>query len=324
MELDAAELARELARLRRGWGARASDLLTKLEPHMRQMLNVTEQDTAAQVRTRFADAIAHHLAAEPGLELAARAAFALHPEAPHRFLVARTSWLAVTLHCDDRTARRRVVEACNLLADRAVGVPLFTPSPPMEFSDVDGGWVVRQFRVVLRLDCSSPEAIEQRVIEFTRDGIDEVTYRFSLPRANDGSGAEHELHAEALYGVKLTGCERPMQEHFRFRLVLPRAFHAGEQHEYGFLTRIPAGQAMRPYYVYTPYRPCELFDLTVRFGSEKMPKAAWLLEEAVLPMIESAQPVGPIVAPDSLGEIRRMFRGLKQGLGYGLRWTTEP
>ena len=81
---------------------------------------------------------------------------------------------------------------------------------------------------------------------------------------------------------------------------------------------------MRPYYVYTPYRRCDSFDLTVRFNPADPPATVWQLEEAVISVIESESPAGTLLVPDAFGEVHVRFSTLKTGLGYGLRWSTRP
>jgi hypothetical protein len=322
MELDQIELARELARLRQRRGARDPDLLKDLGPQIKLLVGFGEGDTASQVRGQLAELITFHLKEEGDLQLAALAALGLHEDAGHPTLEARTSWLAGRLFCDYRTARRRTDAAIKVFVERVAGGPLLKskqrarPDDPERTDD----WFVRLFRVVFVLDACSPEAIEHRVIEFTKDRVEQITYRFSLPRAEPGTADQHEIEADAIHGVRIVDCERPVPEHFRFTLALPRSFSTGEQHEYGFRTRVPAGQPMQPYYVYTPYRRCDRFELIVRFDPMSPPAMIWQLSEAVIPMIESSHPVGPELQVDRLGEVRVTFDNLKRGLGYGLRW----
>lgn len=318
MPVDSRALADELRFLRKERSTRHAHLLKRLGPCVKQLCGIVDEDTVTAARNKIGIAVKALLKDQPkDLQIAAMAALALHLEADHKLLRDRTIWLAHQLVCDERTARRRIDEAFARLVAVAEQREVSEPEDPARERD---GWYVKSFRVLLRLDTPAPEAVEHRIIGFTQDGIEKIVYRFSLPRIPGDISSEHEIKTEELYGVRLRRCERPIPEHFRFHLELPKAFRAGEHHEYGLLLRLPQGQPMSPYYVYTPYRHCDLFDLTVRFDPKALPQAVWRLSDAVLPMIESGKPNADLLTVNKFGEVSVIFRRPQRGLGYGLRW----
>ena len=64
----------------------------------------------------------------------------------------------------------------------------------------ENGWYVESFTALLRLDTAQPEAIEDRIIVATVDGLRELTTSISVPRHPDDSSPAHQLNAELLYG----------------------------------------------------------------------------------------------------------------------------
>jgi hypothetical protein len=127
-----------------------------------------------------------------------------------------------------------------------------------------------------------------------------------------------------IYGGRIRTRERPAEGSFRFFLELANPGHAGDTHEYSMLFRVPAGQPMRPHYVFQPLRPCESFDLIVRFPVESPPEAVRLVDAMTPREVDDDRPGGQLLAVDRLGELRLSFRDLRQGLAYGVVWTSPP
>jgi hypothetical protein len=307
-------LAEELRVLRRGLGARHPQLTKRLGPQITQLCNIGPDDGPVAARRKLADAV-HRLLGDESKEtrLAIDAALALHPEADHRYLGARQRWLAEKRNFHERTARRRVDEAIEILVRLASGAE--------QDREPEDAWQVQSIRAFLRLDGPSPELTDQRTVLITRDNVDEIITRFSLPRWAGAAAGSHDLITELLYGGRIRDHERPSVEHFRYFVELPRRYHRGETHEYGIRFRIPPGQPMAPHYALVPLLTVKSLDLTVRFAPSRLPLRAWRLDGVPPRMIDSPLPGhDKLLQVDRFGEVRISFRNLRQGFGYGARW----
>jgi transcriptional regulator with XRE-family HTH domain len=188
--------------------------------------------------------------------------------------------------------------------------------------DTDG-YYVESFSALLRLDADPIEAVEQRVIIATVDGLSELSTAISVPRHPDDEGLTHQLEAELLHGGSLQLRDQPYESFFRNVIVLPRPLKPGERHEYALRLRIPPEQLMASHYVHVPFRRSDYFDLRVRFSSVHPPRAVWKLTGAPTAVIYERGPANQLIAPDRFGEIHVAFRDLRPGLGYGVCWLDE-
>jgi hypothetical protein len=186
--------------------------------------------------------------------------------------------------------------------------------------DGEEGWFVESFTALLRLDTQPVEALEQRVIVATVDGLSELVTSVSVPRHPADSDQPHGLESELLHGGSLELREQPYESYFRNVIVLPRPLRKGERHEYALRLRIPAGQRMASHYVHVPFRRSDHFDLRVRFDLRQMPKAVWTLSGAPQAVIYQREPVHETLVPDRFGEVHVSFSALRLGLGYGVCW----
>jgi hypothetical protein len=187
-------------------------------------------------------------------------------------------------------------------------------------ADGDDGWYIRSFSALLRLDTRPPEAVEQRVVAATVDGLDEIATSISVPRHPDDAQPSHQLDVELLHGGLLQLREQPWETYFRNVIVLPAPLRAGEQHEYAMRLRIPQGQPMAPHYVHVPHRRSDHFDLRVRFSLDRPPRAVWMLPGVPTAVIYQRSPARQTLTPDRAGEVHVTFRNLQIGLGYGVCW----
>jgi hypothetical protein len=314
-------LTQELMALRKGRATQRIDLPRRLGPQARMLFGVSDQDRPADVRRRVGLRVDDLLRTVPrDLRLAALAALALHPEADHRVLRDREAWLAAQLNCSEKTARRRVDDAFAALVDEVLVRAGQRTHPPAAVSD---GWYVRSFRAVMRLDTPTPELLEHRVISFTRSGVAEIVCQLSLPRPAGSTRPAHDVHAEMIYGGRIRSRERTAEGSFKFFLELANPGQAGNTHEYSMLFRLPIGQPMRPHYVFQPLRPCESFDLIVRFPADSPPGAVRLVDGATQREVYDEQPGGHLLAVDRLGELRLSFHDLRQPLAYGVIWSNQ-
>jgi len=319
MAAPATDLLVELKTLRKGRGVQAPKIGDQVGPALRGLCGITPEDGAESVRQKLTerlDALAGTLPAD--LALAARATLGLDPQAQQPFLRERVQGLADRLARDERTARRRADDALVRLAEVAAGVPSGAARPPDRSED---GWYVEEFSAVLRLDRPAPEALERRRIVAEQDGIDQIVALMTLPRDPIDRSTSHDLLMEVVYGVTLVGEEHDSDSRFRFTLQLPTTLRAGQRHEYGLLFRIPENQLMRPHYVFTSPRRCDLFDLRIRFDRSRLPPEVWRLSEVFHRAVDDAQPGKEMLVPDAAGELHLQFRDLRRGFGYGAQWT---
>lgn len=313
---DHATLADELRRLRKGRGVHATNIIERTGPALRRLCGIGPDDPPGTVRDRLAGTLtdlADRL--PPDLRLSLLAALALHPEATHPRLGERLSWLSERLARNDRTARRRAEAACDRLAELAADLP------PADHAAPGDGWYVRRFTALVRMDAQAPEITEARTIVATQDGLDELDTEFSLPRHPADRRPHHDLGVTVLYGGRLVRRERPSESHFRFTVELPHALAAGQTHDYAMRLRVPAGQPVRPHYLFVPHRRCDLFELRLRFEPGRVPRALWRVTGTALRVIDDGQPTGAPLTVNAAGELHEVFPDPRPGLAYGIQWS---
>jgi transcriptional regulator with XRE-family HTH domain len=187
-------------------------------------------------------------------------------------------------------------------------------------TDRSDSWYIESFTALLRLDAEPVEAIEQRTVVATVDGLSELATSVSVPRHPDDACSAHRLDAELLHGGSLELREQPYESYFRNVIVLPAPLRAGERHEYALRLRIPRGQPMASHYVHVPFRRSDYFELRVRFSVDRLPRSVWVLSGAPTAVIYERSPASQTLSPDRFGEIHVRFRDLRLGLGYGVCW----
>jgi hypothetical protein len=328
-----ADLRAELAALRKGRALETPRISDQVGPLLRQVCGVTPEDLGRTVRTKVARRLDQLIAELPeDLALAVSAALALHPAARLPFLEGRMSWLAERLKRDVRTARRRVDDGFQLLAELAadsiVPVPAapVVPEPPSPRRAVrgDDDWHVSWFQAVVRLDGRGPEAYERREVIARRGGVDRIDVLVSLPPDPSARGCGQGLSMDVLYGGTLVKQEHDTDSRFRFVLQLPAPLRAGQRHEYAVVFRVPEDQPMRSHYVFVSRNPCDLFDLRVRFDRRRLPERAWPVREAFHRTIDDPVPGNEVLTPDRAGDLHLSFTGLRPGFGYGVQWREGP
>jgi hypothetical protein len=309
-------LAGELKAFRKGRAAQHPHFVQRLGSRVRRLTGIAETDPLPAARAKLRDWVERSMGDQPAdLLLAAMVGFALHDEARQETLVERQQWLARQRDFHPRTARRRMDEALDAIL-AAVHEQDGSPPPGAAGSD----WRVCSLEAVLRLTTDGPTLMERRVIEFAAPEVDEITSRLSVPRPDGKLSAPSGVLAETLFGVRIVERQQPSDDHYQYRLRLPRQFRAGERHEYAMTFQIPAGQRMASHYVMQPLTPCDEFTLVVRFDMRRAPGAVWVLDEVAPRVVDSDRPSGTVVAPDRLGELHRTFRDLRQGFAYGIKW----
>lgn len=187
-------------------------------------------------------------------------------------------------------------------------------------TDAAEGWYLESLVATLRLDVEPIEVVEERVIVATVDGLGEIATSISVPRHPDDTSDSHSLEVELLHGGSLEQREQPYQSYFRNVVALPAPLRAGDRHEYALRLSIPRGQPMAPHYVHVPLQRSEHFDLRVRFHPQHPPQLVWKLAGVSTAVLYERNPASEVIALDQSGEVHVSFRGLRQGLSYGVSW----
>ena len=315
MPIDPQQLAAELAALRKGRGLLDRDLSGRVGAAATRVFAIQPDDDDAVVRAKVIAKV-HEFSAQIPADLreAVNVALGLDPRAQHRYLADRTLWLATKKEWNERTARRRIDTAFESLAEAALrGI---VDSSHRHRDD----WYVRRLKSLMRLDTPTPELCEERTITATRDGLNEIVVRFSLPRPTQDSPTAHGLTVDVQRGARIVETERPSEFHFRFVLSLPRPLMTGESHDYQIVFRLPQGQPMAPHYVFQPLTHCEHFALRVRFDLDDTPREVWLVDGVPSRILDDPLWRGDSLVLDEVGEIDLDFDAPRVGLSYGVAW----
>jgi hypothetical protein len=305
-------LTAELKQLRRGLGLYHPDLVKRLGPGLRDVCEVTggDPELRGKVITRLRDAAA---TLPPDLSRAVLAALGVHPEIRSlRKLEERVDWLAARLNRDARTARRRMDDACAMLAENLV-VARGGPRDGVPSS----GWHIETAQSVMLMDTDIPTAIERRVAVAERDGLDQLVLARSIPPAGDG---KPDVHAQMLFGGVLGIKQWESESRFRLVLELPTTLRAGDRHEYSILWRQPPGRPMRPHYVLTPVLRVDHYDLHVRFDRQTPPARVYRVSDGFHRDLDEQPREWDEITLDRSGEVHLEFENLAPGHGYGVRW----
>ena len=322
MSVDESDLGDALRRLRKGRGVWEQDLRGRLGPRLSALLGVPDGVGTSQVRESIVATLTELLTkASPGARRAVLVALGIEVEARFPTLTGRRDWLAHTLPCDVRTVRREEDRGFDVMA---TALATHGGSAPTSAPRSASGWWVTAFRAVLRLDGAAPELFEERTIAATRPDLRQIVAAMSLPPPPGGATGQP-IEAEVVHGARIVGDEHSLT-HFRFFLELPHPLGLDQTHDYAIRFRVPPSRAMRPHYAFVPLLPCRTFELIVRFDPDLLPAAVWLLDGVAPRVLDETSPNGVLLRPNPHGEVRASYRGLEQGLGYGVAWTpaTKP
>ncbi|MCE6998026.1 hypothetical protein LZG04_24970 [Saccharothrix sp. S26] len=314
MDISPAELAADLRRLRRGRGAQAPRLADEVGPALRALCGVRDTDSHAVVREKVRVTLRGWSEALPvDLRAVFVVALALDVDVEGKFLGDRERSLAVGLHRDVRTIRRRVEEAIDLFAENAAA-----RAGPPPGGDADH-WHVERLEALVRLDVPEPECVERWTIVAARDIGDHVRVAVSPPCGPTGDGAR--VRAVPFFGVEVAGEQRLPDGRLLLDLRLPRALRAGQRHECGLVVTTAAGGGARSHHLYRPERRCETFELTVRFPAAHVPAAISPVRGS--PAAGDGWAAEGEVVVDAVHEAHAAFEDLRSGNVYGIRWRPE-
>ncbi|HEY3610482.1 MAG TPA: hypothetical protein VGL06_23475 [Pseudonocardiaceae bacterium] len=316
-QADRDALLRDFTALRHGYGIRSTNLRKRLGPELRRLCDIPPNATDPAIRTTLltmVERFTRDFTAEDRkvIETALGAA----QPARLQLLNVRTEQIKNDLVLSERTARRRVTRAFELLADEMLAAEPTGPEPP---ADPEKGWRVRKFVALLRLDTPAPELVETRTIEATRDGLRMIVARMSLPKYEAGQPTRTNLLADVQHGARIVHQEQN-EGHFRYLLELPAELNQGEGHTYTIAFRIPPGQPSRTHYAFVPLVACEEFTVRVRFDPDQLPAVVWRLDRLPPVVMTNRLAPGPALALDGASEAVLTFRNMDQGFGYGLAW----
>jgi len=307
--ITADSLTAELKAIRRGLGLYHPELARRLGPGLRQVCGTgpDEPDLRGKLLTTLRDAAA---SLPIDLATALLAALGIDPDGRRlQKLEERADWLAGRLRRDVRTARRRMDQACAMLAENlAAGRRGATSSI---------GWYVETAQTAMILDADVPTAIERRVVVAERDGIDQLVLLRTVPPS---AGGRPELHGRMLFGGALGLREWESPSRFRLVLDLPETLRAGDRHEYAVLWEQPPGVPMRQHYVFVPVLRVDLFDLHIRFDRATPPAHIWRVADSFHRDLDEEPRDTEEIVLDRCGEIEVQFTNLAPGHAYGARW----
>jgi hypothetical protein len=313
-----AAMVKELQQLRRGHGIHAPDVMQRVGPLLGRVCRLDQAGLPGDNRDRLVRRIATAVLELPtDLRLAVQAALGLPPATQSRFLRERMLWLGVQLDRDPRTAMRRVESGLTLLAERLLSQPGDSPAPQNVYAPE--GWYVDLLRATFMMHVDPVQLLETRRITSTTDGLEQLTVSWSVP-ADDPSRPSH-VGVDMLYGGELVRDDEASTPAYWSGVVrLPHPLAAGERHEYQVrVTSLPRA-LLRPYYVLTPFRRFDEFELRAKFDPANPPELVWGLDGVPFQLVDENQPVGDLRQPDAVGEVSHQWRHLRQGLSYGLRW----
>ncbi|MGH3211088.1 MAG: helix-turn-helix domain-containing protein [Trebonia sp.] len=181
-------------------------------------------------------------------------------------------------------------------------------------------WFTESFTALVRADIEPVEVIQRKTIVATADGVAQITTSVNVPRHPDALDRPVGLESELLYGGSLELRQQPYDSFFANVIMLPRPLRIGERHEYSIRLRIPSGQRMASHFLHVPFSRSDHFELRVRFDPRRTPRTVWLLRHAPTAVVYQREPAAQTMVPDRFGEVHAIFRNMRPGLGYGVRW----
>jgi hypothetical protein len=317
MVVQFAHLVSELKTLRKGRGLFVGQISDRIGPAIRQACSIDEGDEPAEIRRKVAEWLENLTVTLPSdLRISALAAFGIDREARFPFYQDRVRWAADRIGRDDRSVRRRIDEAIDRIAERAVAATgsLVRDGHPLR-------WHTQELRVALAIDRPGLEVIEFRRIVADDDGIDEVDLAWSVNAAEDHGGTPDDLSFDVFFGGTLVRRRRESTARVGLALSLARRLDVGQAHEFMVRYRLMPGRSIQPHFVCVPRHQCDWFDLHVRFDTERRPHNVQRIAELFQRDVTDPMVTGEVVEVDTAGEVHATFHQLTAGLAYGLRWN---
>ena len=316
-----AKLVSELRTLRKVRGLFLGQISDRVGPALREVCGVVDGDGPAEIRRKVAERLESLASGLPGdLRIALMAAFGIDRDARLPFYQDRVRWAAEKIRRDDRTARRRIDEGIDRVAELAASAWGGSDSLVSEASAA--GWHTDELKISLVLDQPMPEAFEWRRVVAERDHVNELDLAMTLTAGPDRG---HPVGVDALsvdvfYGGTLARKSMESTDRLGLVLALPEELHREDRHEFALRYRVLNGQ-MRPHFVCVPKHRCDVFELRIRFNPDKIPGQIWRITDAYQRDVDDPTPSGETLTGNTAGEVYTVFRQLTPGRAYGIRWT---
>lgn len=304
--MDPAQLKAELARLRKGRGVSRPDLLAVLGPVLRTVLDVDSTTREDEARARLVSLLTGEASAlQDDLRQLVHAAYGISDARPllHDRLVA----VGQVLERDERTLRRRLAEADDLLADRIA--VRFTPRHGL----AQPGWHWLSYHLDVDVSDDKPVFLSTRTLVSAVDRLAEIGEIVSIPVVGDRDS----LHVEGVAGCTYVGRDSLSDTSWRLLFRLARPLGIGETLETVVRFTWPGRHWIQPVAAIVPMRPVERFGVRASFGQPRSCSAAWVLN-GTLPTNMADPSSGELVTTDTVDVA---FDALQLGHAYGIAWS---
>jgi hypothetical protein len=298
-------LVTDLKSLRRGRAIFTSQIRDRVGATLCGLAGVVDDDGPAEIRTKVARHLRNLAEALPDdLRLASLTAFAIEPGSRHPLYKDRVALTAERIRRDPRTARRRIDEAIEQLAQIATAKPGFgrelTTTPT-------GGWWISELRMSLALDRSRPELVEQCQLVAEQHDVREIE-AMSGRLGMFADLTADQVASDVFYGGTVRSSDTRPGGHLA-TLGLPRPLMSGEVHEYAMRSTVSSADVLPKECRFRTDRRCDRFDLRVRFDLTNLPRRVWPIDD------ETRQ-----LRPDDAGDVQVEFAFLTPDRDYGIRW----
>jgi hypothetical protein len=311
----------EMARLRRGRGLDADDVLDRVGGSLRLLCVIDDDDDPTVLREKVGDLFAQWAEALPDdLRIIFLAAFGLVAEARKTFFQDRLRWAGEQVNRDERTVRRRLDEASRIVADRAIAQHVRASTASAE-EPPSKEWHTEKLQAMLCLDQPTPEAFEFRRIIADRNDLRRIDLAVTVSGPTDGRlVAPTELAIDVLHGGVLVQRRMASTRRFGLSLALPVALDRGAAHEFALRFRLSDQQALRPHFVCATEQRCDLMDVRVKFAAKRPPATVWLVRRVFQGEVQDPAHRGDVVPLDDANEVHVQFRRPETGFAYGVQW----
>ncbi len=277
-----------------------------LGPTLRRVLDVDGSTREDEARTRLVSLLTGEASALPGdLSGLVHAAFGISDSRPllHDRLVA----VGQVLERDERTLRRRLAEADDLLTDRII--VRFAPRQGL----ARPGWHWVSYHVDIDVSDDRPVFASTRTLVSAVDHLTEIGEIVSIPLVGDREA----LHVEGLVGCTYVGHDSLSDTSWRLLFRLSRPLGIGETLDTVVRFTWPGRHWIQPIAAIVPMRPVEHFGVRASFGHPRSCSAAWVLN-GTLPTTISDPSSGDLVTTETIDVA---FDDLQLGHAYGIAWS---
>lgn len=318
MDLDRAELLREFKQLARGEGVNAYNVNDRVGPALRAALGIDPRSSPAEVRREVVRSLDTAVQKLPDtVQASVAAALGLSADAQLWFQSARLAVVAEATGYSTKTVRRRYIEGLELLIDVILARGAETSKEP-----ASPFWYADAALELLLLD-PGLELIETRHVVSEVAGLAEVPLAWSSSPNRATSAAP--VRVDCLHGGRIVRDDASTSPGlWRGKLVFPRPLNPGQRHE--FRTRVIDPGHTDRHIIVTPQRGIERLLVRVKFPDsvEGIPgrpaPVVQRLDGILSRFAEDESLVASSVEVDAVAEVAEVFRDLRPGFSYGLRW----